>query len=557
MATRIQHLQNAATLADTDYIAVDQPAQTGRLTLGDLRDQMGGSISVKQFGAVGDGVTDDTAAVQAAVDAAVAAGVSLHWSAGTYLTTSSINNLHSVRHTGDGVVKRGTDSFAISPTSNQTNILYVSTAGVATNDGLSSSEPTTVLDVFEHIKNYGSNPEGTWKVQLASGTYYGTGFDSVTVQNLNPAIPIQILGADVLGHPNIPTTLVGNPGASRATGWIFDHSNIYVKDIKFQKYDSTTSSIALAGRDKCILECDNVHIATCNIGIGGYKGTKLDVYGGLIDGCEYGILSLFNTSHTIGLDDGTLNNGPVITNCEYGVSLREASSGHVDYVTFNDNTYGLDIQVNARANCDGSDFKNNTVAIRTKAGGNVLLGTANFNSGTIDANTGVYRGQTYGTSSVFSNANSKQIIHRDLTADTHTGSTALTILKSYTLDSDYFNAAPTSVFLGKHIKFKVLGGFTGTNSHIIRVYSDSTNIGGLATTASGKYEFVVDVYFTSATSQRMYSKLIVDNNIVEMSATTLALDFSDGVDKTITIQGQLANAADTIQAEIWDIEVDG
>jgi hypothetical protein len=40
MATRINSLQDTAALADTDYIAVDQPAQTGRLSIGDLRDQI-------------------------------------------------------------------------------------------------------------------------------------------------------------------------------------------------------------------------------------------------------------------------------------------------------------------------------------------------------------------------------------------------------------------------------------------------------------------------------------------------------------------------------------
>lgn len=84
MATRINSLQDTATLADTDYIAVDQPAQTGRLTLGDLRDQMGGLVSVKQFGAVGDGVADDTAAFQAAATAA-GAGNPIYVPSGNYL----------------------------------------------------------------------------------------------------------------------------------------------------------------------------------------------------------------------------------------------------------------------------------------------------------------------------------------------------------------------------------------------------------------------------------------------------------------------------------------
>jgi hypothetical protein len=98
MATRINSLQDTAALADTDYIAVDQPAQTGRLTLGDLRDQMGGSISVKQFGAVGDGVTDDTAAIQAAMDT----GQRVYIPVGDYLCSSQLTSTFSLNIHGDG-----------------------------------------------------------------------------------------------------------------------------------------------------------------------------------------------------------------------------------------------------------------------------------------------------------------------------------------------------------------------------------------------------------------------------------------------------------------------
>lgn len=57
-------------------------------------------VSVKDFGAQGDGVTDDTAAIQAAENAAGA----IYWPAGTYLITSTINLNHSRdrKWVGDG-----------------------------------------------------------------------------------------------------------------------------------------------------------------------------------------------------------------------------------------------------------------------------------------------------------------------------------------------------------------------------------------------------------------------------------------------------------------------
>jgi hypothetical protein len=53
--------------------------------------KLGDTVSVKDFGAVGDGVTDDTAAIQAAIDAAYAANGGEVWlPAGVYKTTSAI-----------------------------------------------------------------------------------------------------------------------------------------------------------------------------------------------------------------------------------------------------------------------------------------------------------------------------------------------------------------------------------------------------------------------------------------------------------------------------------
>lgn len=66
------------------------------------------TISVKDFGAIGDGITDDTAAVQAAVDAVSVTGGCVYFPAGTYLLTGTagadgIVTGVNVPYTGTGI----------------------------------------------------------------------------------------------------------------------------------------------------------------------------------------------------------------------------------------------------------------------------------------------------------------------------------------------------------------------------------------------------------------------------------------------------------------------
>ncbi|MFL6601838.1 MAG: glycosyl hydrolase family 28-related protein [Steroidobacteraceae bacterium] len=64
----------------------------------------GGWIDVKAYGAVGNGTTDDTAAIQAAVNAARSLGLTLYFPAGTYKTTSSISVSGYIHMLGDVVL---------------------------------------------------------------------------------------------------------------------------------------------------------------------------------------------------------------------------------------------------------------------------------------------------------------------------------------------------------------------------------------------------------------------------------------------------------------------
>lgn len=74
------------------WVTVDRENSLARLSLGELQKISGPAIDVRAYGAVGDGVTDDTAAIQAAFDAMIAVGGGnvVFSAADTYLITEDL-----------------------------------------------------------------------------------------------------------------------------------------------------------------------------------------------------------------------------------------------------------------------------------------------------------------------------------------------------------------------------------------------------------------------------------------------------------------------------------
>lgn len=128
-------------------------------------------VNPYDYGAIGDGVTSDQTAVANATADAFAAGKQMYWPLGTFLTTATIPNFHSIRHFGPGIVKRGSTLFYVTQKVGLYNTMYVATTGNDANDGLSSSEPILTLNRAVTVTESYAPLQFKWTIELAAGTY--------------------------------------------------------------------------------------------------------------------------------------------------------------------------------------------------------------------------------------------------------------------------------------------------------------------------------------------------------------------------------------------------
>jgi hypothetical protein len=100
---------------------------------------VGGYVNVKDYGAVGDGVTDDTAAIQAALDAAAAAGGEVVVPRGVYLISDTLSILSYVLLRGEGegsVLRLSLAAAAWQPTGTKAAVTMLGAVGAGLRDVL-------------------------------------------------------------------------------------------------------------------------------------------------------------------------------------------------------------------------------------------------------------------------------------------------------------------------------------------------------------------------------------------------------------------------------------
>jgi hypothetical protein len=145
-----------------------EPAGSGAVAR-PTQDKLRDVVSVKDFGAVGDGMTNDTAAIQAAIDAVEAAGGgSLYFPTGTYLTSGAHTVTAAIRFFGDNstscVIRlsgsnTGTNLFVLGSNSGDSSFVDLRlrgnwdgvTAPTAWGHGISQSDIVSQIKVFNCV----------------------------------------------------------------------------------------------------------------------------------------------------------------------------------------------------------------------------------------------------------------------------------------------------------------------------------------------------------------------------------------------------------------------
>jgi hypothetical protein len=334
-----------------DFTDMIQSRTTGKKLSEDLK-KINGFINISEYNAVGDGVASDQIAIVAAVADAKTKGMALYWGAGTYLSTANIPDFHNVKHMGDGVIKRGSDLYAITPTIIDTNILYTGFGGVSTNDGLSSSQPRKLSNVVDVLKNLGGKASnGQWRIQFVAGTITDTGL----VFNDLPYFsqPLQIWGVwDGTNRLAVWDGISSSAVYAIRADAKNEALNIEFKDMKFINWAADPSN---AGAIVCWygvnVLTENCEVKDSTVGFwmrGGYSRH----YGDVLDNCVWGIGMQYNHSGQIGNSTQRVT----IKNCDKGLMLGRQSVTHLDYTDLSGNIMDVNAHQKSRFASIGTTF---------------------------------------------------------------------------------------------------------------------------------------------------------------------------------------------------------
>ena len=268
------------------------------------------SVNVKRYGAVGDGVTDDTAAIQAAIDDAEGRCVLIP--AGTYLVRETITiprTANGIRITGAG--SRATVIYNPDPATVRNAIIQIE-AGTDGPPAVSGIRGCTI----EHLRINGHTARG------GNGINIGYRFGGVVLNDLY-------------------ITSIGGDGINGATGYAVD---IVMKGVQVNTITGTGFNFQAAATINTLLMeycCANV----CNIGLVVTGVAAAELVCVMVDNCaDYGMKIAGNVD---------LRGCTVEGNTNYGIGVVGVGSINIDGCRMTNQPNGIAVLAAAFATIRG------------------------------------------------------------------------------------------------------------------------------------------------------------------------------------------------------------
>lgn len=575
MGVPISSLPAASALTGAELIPVVQSGQTKRTTTDAIpyvpagtgavtttvQNKLRETVSVKDFGAVGDGAANDTTAVQAAVTHCFTTGDQLYWPDGTYLTTASISNFHAVRHIGPGVHSRSGITWPITPDRTSLRRIYVSPSGNDTNDGLTSLQPRlTIQGCVDAVHQWGP-VVGRQQIIGAAGTYAekvtlpdGLAQENNYLEFRFPSAP------GVRGDPSswpVGGAILDGTGLTGNGFSVGRYNKVYIEYLLVRDwYDAglgaTQQVVSGITVDEFSLlytygvsaqgnGWNNIYVEPCGAAI---------ITGGILDGARYGVN---NTAGRLSM----IANGSTYTTVrnalEYGLYAKHNSSSVLDYTEFVNcgqvagaSAYGAAVfayksgtSVDTR-NCT---FKQNNIVYHSRSGGHIateIPSTDTLGTGG-DANDRIWMVKGFGNNDAI---NYRSIAGRDLaqvfTVATTTSTTTATVIDNIcTIPAEYFQNTD------QYLEIEIYGS-ASTQAAVVRpTWTSSTpaNFGFGAFNIAANTEFKVKllIYPTGGASQFIQFDNIGATSAGQTMNDTTSTGPFDTLDMTFKIRGEVTS----------------
>ena len=304
-----------------------------------------GPINVKDFGAVGDGVTDDTVAVQAAIDSS---GRLIMFPAGTYLITSTVTIPSNRYLKGEGI---GITTIAV-------NSSLALTASVFKNQNI----PVARVRQDENIRFSDMTFDGSGRtyIQYPTAGYATRGFIITLSGVINPVIDNielkghQSLGINDLGCLNLCITNSIFKGNGK--------TDDIASPVYTQAFGSARRILDISNANPAIVTCDGVVTALVNgqsvlvegssmasVPDGDYTVSNVSGSTFELTGIDTSSDSPFNqtmegivgwagtTSNFVGSQDVIISNCSFYNNLRSAVSFMPTKGGIIESCTFRNN----------------------------------------------------------------------------------------------------------------------------------------------------------------------------------------------------------------------------